>query len=191
MICKKCKNSYDSGHYSDSIREEMDKNEFCFSCQCWHDTLQYDMEVIDNKAWWMALSINGHHYRALAKNKFVKASEVGFFLGFGGRKHIIRNKKTGEIVWTNNLWHQGQIPKNWKRDFPYNADFVDPKYILENYVPEQVMEYKKEIVYGNNHIEIQTRAMLFFGGLWIAIRPHDEICSPYIANGEVRHQNVR
>lgn len=44
-------------------------------------------------------------------------------LGFGGREFTIK-KANGEIVTTNNLWHNGDIPKRFQKRLSNNAEFL-------------------------------------------------------------------
>lgn len=47
------------------------------------------------------------------------------FLGHSGRGFHIRFKN-GEMLYTNNLWSQGDIPKEYLSELPDNAEFVQP-----------------------------------------------------------------
>lgn len=45
------------------------------------------------------------------------------FRGYGGREFKIK-LHTGEIIVTNNLWHNGEVPKEFRDRLPDNAEFV-------------------------------------------------------------------
>lgn len=45
--------------------------------------------------------------------------------GFGGRKHVIRLRDTGEIIESTNLWLQGDVPLVFRDLLPDTADFVE------------------------------------------------------------------
>lgn len=46
--------------------------------------------------------------------------------GFGGRKFTIR-RLTGEVIETDNLWYNGDIPEAMREQLPDNAEFVRSK----------------------------------------------------------------
>lgn len=80
----------------------------------WQEKLDFDKEnphkgcVIDN-----------HHY--IIDDEDSKAT---YFRGFGGAKFRIKFND-GQIITTTNLWHQGEIPENWRDKFsPYQAIFL-------------------------------------------------------------------
>src|SRR3954467_4010293 len=68
---------------------------------------------------WIVRS-HGHHY--LAKPK-VNNRRDRDLLGFGGRDWEIRFLD-GEVIETNNLWHQGEIPLALRSVLPDNAEFI-------------------------------------------------------------------
>ena len=45
------------------------------------------------------------------------------FRGYGG-KGIKIKLHTGEIIVTNNLWHNGEVPKEFRDRLPDNAEFI-------------------------------------------------------------------
>ena len=45
------------------------------------------------------------------------------FRGYGGRGIKIK-LQTGEIIVTNNLWHNGKVPKEFRDRLPDNAEFI-------------------------------------------------------------------
>lgn len=64
---------------------------------------------------------HGHHY--LANPKVDRSRNSGSMLGFGGRDWTIRFID-GEVIETNDLWHQGEIPLALRRELPDNAEFI-------------------------------------------------------------------
>lgn len=45
------------------------------------------------------------------------------FVGFGGHEWNIQ-LNNGSIISTNNLWHQGTIPEEYRTEHPDNAKFI-------------------------------------------------------------------
>jgi hypothetical protein len=67
-----------------------------------------------------AVVIGSVHYRIGKHIANIKPS----LLGFGGRHSTIRMIDTGEIIETNDLWHQGTVPEEYRELMPNNAEFV-------------------------------------------------------------------
>ncbi len=83
----------------------------CFDCSFW--TKKIEMSEEDEAR---RVIVNNQHYRLGSNNS-------GPFRGFGGRKFTVLFHD-GRIVETSNLFHQGEIPKRFKKYFPDNAVFV-------------------------------------------------------------------
>lgn len=60
--------------------------------------------------------INGCCYYIEKKNRYLK--------GYDGNHFKIQLLKTGEIIETDNLWFNGEIPKEYKSILPDSAKFV-------------------------------------------------------------------
>jgi hypothetical protein len=106
--CSKCGGEVSLTYHTNSILEE---NKMCFSCNHFREQFE-KMKTNKNK-----FIINGGFYTVYPENS------NSYFKGFGGRLFIIKNLKTGEIIHTKNLWHQGEIPKIWAAE--NTAEFVD------------------------------------------------------------------
>lgn len=50
-------------------------------------------------------------------------SDAAGFKGFGGRKFKIRFNDGTEVT-TRNLWHNGEVPDEWRDKLPDTAEFV-------------------------------------------------------------------
>lgn len=61
-----------------------------------------------------AVVVDGIHYRIGRGNSG----------GFGGRKFVIKDLASGEIVETHGLWYQGPIPPMFREQLPDTAEFV-------------------------------------------------------------------
>lgn len=103
IVCGKefnCKRYY--GEYSDCCSSE------CFTKKFWNNIVEEKDEhvVVDGTCYAIAPApING-------------------FYGFGGRKFKIKMFDTREVIETNNLWCQGEIPAEYREKLPNNAKFI-------------------------------------------------------------------
>ena len=82
----------------------------CFKKAFWH-------EKVDRKDEY--LIIEGVCYYVGDEN------DKGSFRGFGGRKFFIR-KRNGQLLKTTNLWHQGEVPEEFRDELRNNAEFIGP-----------------------------------------------------------------
>ena len=87
----------------------MRKEGVCFFCAYWIRQHRQDMSGRT-----FAI-VNGSHY--------VLCERSSLFNGFDGKKYTIRFKD-GKVVECNNLWSQGEIPEQFRKDMPDNAEFV-------------------------------------------------------------------
>lgn len=94
-------------HYNN--KEELIKHGMCFSCNHWRGiaATKHKRTIVD-----------GSCYTVCAENA------SGYFRGFGGAKFIFKNKKTGEITESTNVWHQGTVPPEWKEELPDTHESV-------------------------------------------------------------------
>jgi hypothetical protein len=110
MHCSTCSKPI-SLAYNQLTKQQLIDRKLCFTCNFWHN-LQTEVSDEDR------IVIDNHHYVAL------ESSPDGI-RGFGGRLFIIE-KQDGTIIRTINLWHQGEIPEQYRDRFPNNARFVRP-----------------------------------------------------------------
>lgn len=112
--CKICQKVGYSRSYLQPRQDYMEKKQLCFSCSFWTEKL----ENYSDKN----VTIEGQLYYVGEENS------KSYFKGFGGRKFVIK-KYNGEIIKTTNLWHNGCIPKVFRKRFPDDAKFVyeEPK----------------------------------------------------------------
>lgn len=73
--------------------------------------------------------VKGQHFthrgfKDLSKCTHLKRRAEESFLGHGGRLFKIKMLSDGQIVETNDLWYQGEIPQEYRDRFPDNAEFV-------------------------------------------------------------------
>ncbi len=106
--CKVCNDSFDAtGH---SNRERLLSVGVCPAC----DFMMSLWEIRNNPD---VVRVNGEHYMIRQSHEGVK--------GFGGHKIVIQFND-GRVVETNNLWHQGVIPAEWRLTYLYdNAVFLE------------------------------------------------------------------
>lgn len=100
-----------NGYSSSVILDIMHKEKVCFNCAYWIDKIKNPpicREVI-----------GGHYYIV---NPFVKRPE-NIIKGFGGQEFYIR-KLDGTLIKSNNVWHQGKIPRSFRDQLPDTANFL-------------------------------------------------------------------
>lgn len=112
--CSICGNDYNLDNFDmkSSLPQMMRDRHFCFTCAFWTNKIESpdpNREIID-----------GQHY------VFYPGPNSAYFQGFGGRTfYAIRNN--GELITSNNVWHQGDIP-SWFRDkLPDTAKFISAR----------------------------------------------------------------
>jgi hypothetical protein len=100
-------------HWDFATNAECYGYRMCFICNFWRNHFAYDID--------RSLRIEGNHY--IDCGSVDDLSEYRF-IGHGGAKFKIK-KSDGTIIETNNLWHQGEIPKEWKDKLTDNAEFMN------------------------------------------------------------------
>jgi len=121
MKCKSChKEDNDFTHYGPcKVRNMMEKEQLCFNCAFWEIHAR-DFEAGKEKE--KVFFVHGTRYHDGGK---VDKKITRGFLGYGGADWIIKIKDTGQIIETNNLWCQGDVPKHFKHRMPDNAEFIE------------------------------------------------------------------
>ena len=106
MICEICGKNFEKelwgGEFSRCCSEH------CFTIKFWDGICEEKEEHV---------VINGVCYA-------IADEPVNGFLGYGGRKFKIKMFDTGEVIETNNLWCQGDVPEEYKYRLPNTAEFV-------------------------------------------------------------------
>lgn len=118
--CKCCGTieNVDPCHFNEcDVRTIMEETGFCYSCSFWE---------IHARSWESGnregiYFINGTRYHDCG---IVDKSKMRWPLGHGGRDFKIRLLGSDEIIKTNNLWCQGDVPELFKKRLPDNAEFV-------------------------------------------------------------------
>lgn len=105
--CKMC-GQFFATHYSDN--ERMIELNICFGCNHWDLLAERKDRIIANHTCY--------------SNPGRRNPNEGF-LGFGGAEWKIR-MDDGTLVETNNLWHNGEIPKRFWERMPDNAMILQP-----------------------------------------------------------------
>ena len=109
--CKICNKEEDPENWING--DSMIEHQLCFDCEFWRMQHQLDVEQRGEHNWAV---IDGCHY-------VIDPDTDSYFQGFGGHEFQIQ-WDDGTIKTTKNLWHQGEIPKEWKSVFPNNAKFL-------------------------------------------------------------------
>ncbi len=105
-ICKKC-NQLVSNQYRGNIGDIMQTKQVCFHCAFW-------LEKMEPTTTGKRIVIDGSMY-------FIPNKSIGV-KGCSGRKFKIQTET--EIIETNDLWVNGEIPEDFKENFPDNAKFI-------------------------------------------------------------------
>lgn len=113
VICGEC-GDYDS---ADGNGVSADPP-LCFGCNFWTRHM-----LTPDSTRLRKVRVGGRHYCFDPSNP-IKTSGPSVGRGFGGRRFKIEFAD-GEVVETNNLWHQGSIPELFKERMPDNARFVE------------------------------------------------------------------
>ena len=98
--------------------DSMIEHQLCFDCEFWRMQHQLDVEDRGEHNWAV---IDGHHY-AIEPD-----APNSTHMGFGGQ-HFIIQWNDGTTKESKNLWHQGEIPKEWLSVFPNNAIFIKAEF---------------------------------------------------------------
>jgi hypothetical protein len=105
-ICEFC-----GSEYSRTCEDDAYIGNNCFDCSFWLKKINLPEE---DEA--RLVIVDGQHYRLGLNNSAP-------FRGFGGRKFTVLFHD-GRIVETSCLWHQGEIPEEFRKWLPDNAIFV-------------------------------------------------------------------
>lgn len=112
--CKIC-NGIVSTHYIEPTRTILKEKNLCFNCNFWQDKLD-------------RLLSGDHRVFVIGGTMYYHSNDdrdpVRTFRGFGGRKFMIQ-RLDGEILETNNLWCNGEVPKDFKDKIKDNARFIN------------------------------------------------------------------
>ena len=106
MICEICGTKFEKQLWGGEFSQCCSKH--CFTTKFWDGICKEKEEHV---------VINGVCYA-------VEDDPVNGFLGYSGRKFKIKMFDTGEVIETNNLWCQGDVPEEYKSRLPNTAEFV-------------------------------------------------------------------
>lgn len=109
--CRICNQVFTTS-YIPEVKKVLIERNICHSCYHWSEQSQ----MVGRKR----IIVNGTKY-AVADEAIGSTS---IFKGHGGRKFKIQIIETGEIIITDNLWCQGDIPNHFRDIMPDNAVFL-------------------------------------------------------------------
>lgn len=110
MNCKMCGKEFEKVSYLGKYENVCSTK--CFNDSFWEERVQLKKE---NRL----IIIKGEAYVDAGKTTDLYCG----FNGFGGREFKIK-MNTGEIIETNNLWHNGTVPENYAKQLEDNAIFL-------------------------------------------------------------------
>lgn len=102
--------------YSEPMKSRLFDNKTCFHCNHWLELLNYQGPMA-------VVRVNGAHFMYDTREPYVIDDRYKF-LGHGGRKWWIKFHLSEDVILTNNLWYQGEIPKHFLSRLPDNAVFL-------------------------------------------------------------------
>lgn len=116
--CRECGKRIDGikHRYISEVGERLEREQLCFDCDFWLEKVRWEKE--GNEHGGVPVRVDGHHYLA-----YPGTNHTGVGLGFGGAQMRIR-LFTGEVLESNNVWSQGEIPECFRKRLPDNAEFV-------------------------------------------------------------------
>lgn len=112
MKCVECGGRVDNELiYADEVDQKMRELQLCFDCLFW-------TEYVEQKDSPHVVRVDGVHYVIGGGEDYPT-----HIRGFGGSEFTVAFFD-GRKVKTANLWHQGEIPENFRDKLPNNAVFV-------------------------------------------------------------------
>ena len=118
IICKICGAEEESNRWIPETKEEVEKEQMCFSCLHWARQHRLDLTERGEHGWAV---INGIHY------VLCPHTDLNWPRGMGGAEKRIRFFDGYETI-CDNLWCQGDIPSgHWRDLMPDNAKFIYEK----------------------------------------------------------------
>lgn len=113
--CKYCGREDDMKKYINcSITQVMEQEGCCFNCAFWLN-LKQSQEFNPN---WVIIDGSSYIFHE------TKEKVNSFALGGCGAVRYIKRLDTGKIYCSNDVWHQGTVPHQFKEMFPNNAVFL-------------------------------------------------------------------
>jgi hypothetical protein len=109
--CKRC-GKRDPRRFMTSVEHELEQKKLCFTCDFWvgHIERKNQPEVV---------IVHGTHYRIGKEHP----NTGNFMRGFSGSRFVIKFND-GRVVESTNLWCQGTIPGEFRKELPDNAAFL-------------------------------------------------------------------
>lgn len=113
--CSKCGKFYSMAHTT------RDNDGMCFTCSFWTNRWQGHLAHKDAEfPETISFIVNGAAYYA----HHTPDGKRG--MGFGGSLFIFERFDTKERFESRDVWHQGTVPDNFRRQLPDNAKIVPP-----------------------------------------------------------------
>lgn len=109
-LCCKCGSPICSTYGN---KKDLIDNQMCFRCNFWRERI--------------AQHQNNPKSIIVKKSAYMICQDPGgpsAFKGFGGNKFKIQKLGSDEVIECCNLWHQGQVPDDFREQLPDNAVFL-------------------------------------------------------------------
>lgn len=106
-------------NYCTEVAERLRRLQLCHTCDFWMEKIRW-AEHPDPLH--QPVRVDGKHYCYDPRNLLVSGDSR--YKGFGGSFFKICFLDTADVVVTNDLWHQGDIPARFRDRLPDNAVFL-------------------------------------------------------------------
>lgn len=115
LRCKTCGKFYSMTH---TTRKD---DGMCFTCSFWTDRWgRHETQKDKQHPEAISFIVNGGAYIAYHTPGDTRG------MGFGGSLFIFERLDTGERIESRDVWHQGTVPNNFRKQLPDNAKIVPP-----------------------------------------------------------------
>lgn len=115
-VCKQCGKARFALRWNDDVLRKLAEREVCFTCNHW-------LELLEPQGHMARVVVDGRHY--MYDNRMPYVEKPTGFMGHGGTVFNIKFLNSGDVIKTNNLWTQGEIPEHMLKYFPNNAVFIE------------------------------------------------------------------
>lgn len=104
--CKRC-NSHEENNWISDVKDRLAYEQLCHTCSFWREKIAIATHP-------SVVRFNGTHYRIGPE------TSDGGFRGFGGSTWVVAFHNH-RVVFTSNLWCQGDIPPAFRKELPDNC----------------------------------------------------------------------
>ena len=120
VTCHEC-GQVDKTRWSSDLNKELVDKQLCFNCHFWLEKVGWALNDNKTPQGAQALRVKGSHY---VSNGMCSGGPSAF-RGYGGSLfYFMLHTDLNTVHTTNNMWHQGDVPKHFEGRLPDNASFI-------------------------------------------------------------------